>query len=171
MSAIPASSARDEALEMPSRWVHALDNSQWEALRALMTDDFAYRYADGAHPERTWFSGAEESIRRLQAIADGVVAVQHYLANSLLDLSEDYATVAVYDLPSSRRAELPKANRSGRWAACGRLACGGSATAGSSNHYSPNKPSKAPGWKTCRVIPLGGRGKQKILTQHAERKS
>jgi hypothetical protein len=98
MSTIPASSARDEALEMPSRWVHALDNSQWEALRALMTDDFAYRYADGAHPERTWFSGADESIRRLQAIADGVEAVQHYLANPLLDISEDHATVAVYDL-------------------------------------------------------------------------
>jgi hypothetical protein len=98
MSTIPASSARDEALEMASRWVHALDNSQWEALRALMTDDFAYRYADGAHPERTWFSGADESIRRLQAIADGVVAVQHYLANPLLDISEDDATVAVYDL-------------------------------------------------------------------------
>jgi hypothetical protein len=89
---------RDDALEMPSRWVHALDSSRWEALRALMTDDFTYRYADGTHPELTWFSGADESIRRLQAIADDVVAVQHYLANPLLDFSERHATVAVYDL-------------------------------------------------------------------------
>lgn len=84
---------------MPSRWVHALDHRRWPELRALMTEDFSYRYADGAHPpEQTWFSGAEESVRRLQDIADGVLAVQHYLANPLVAIAEDTASVSVYDL-------------------------------------------------------------------------
>ena len=102
---------RDDALDVTSRWVYALDNSRWDQLRALVTDDFTYRYRDAGHPEAVWFSGGDEAIRRLQGIAEGVTAVQHYLANPLVTLHGDTATVAVYDLAFIAPANIAEGQR------------------------------------------------------------
>ena len=86
---IPRQSERDRVIETVARFHRAVDYSDWDLFRAVVTSDVGWRISisDGSSTIAHDFRGAENIVGYLQFVAPGATP-HHHTTNHLVEIGE-----------------------------------------------------------------------------------
>ena len=107
---IPTETQRDRVIETVARFHRAVDYSDWDLFRSVVTDDVAWwiSISDGSSTLVHDFSGADKIVDYLQLVAPGATP-HHHTTNHLVEISETTANCEAYMLAVNRLTLTPLA--------------------------------------------------------------